>query len=275
MQISHLSTIKDLNSSDKMEISNFTSKLRGEDTGHAKLAQDSLILSAKGPNATNSGVGVREKEVLPRIIESAISHKETPKTEEISSQLYSSDVLSKIQHDFDSDPHPKTRPKFEGFDSQARRAKLTESEAGPAKDKNQESHALSLKSIMSPPSQKSFKKPKKKYRTKSEILKRIRSKRMPVLFKVKALYDFKGEMESDLPFKRGDMIKVFGKSKNGWWLGQVAPNGSAGYFPSNFVEKEQAKGPSASGKLKGKRFKRDVYRQKYSGKGNGYAKTVK
>jgi hypothetical protein len=91
---------------------------------------------------------------------------------------------------------------------------------------------------------------------------------MPVLFKVKAIYDFKGEMESDLPFKKGDIIKVYGKSDNGWWLGQISPNGNAGYFPSNFVQKEsfKQKGHSASGKLRNKKFKKDVYRQKYSGK---------
>ena len=261
-----------------MEISNFTSKLRGDDTGPVKLAQDSLLLSAKSPQTTGPSTGSRVKAVLPLITESSVSHKEPSRAEEVVSQLYSSDILAKIEHDFESESRARPKPKFEGFDSHARRAKLAESELKKHADKEEHFNARSLKSITSPPSQKSFKKPKKKYRTKSEILRRIRSKRMPVLFRVKAAYDFKGELESDLPFKRGDVIKVYGKSQNGWWLGQVAPNGSAGYFPSNFVEKEQTKspkGPSASGKLRGKRFKNDVYRQRYSGKGNGHAKTLK
>ena len=90
---------------------------------------------------------------------------------------------------------------------------------------------------------------------------------MPILFKVQAIYDFKGELESDLPFKKGDQIKVYGKAENGWWLGRIAPNGIAGYFPSNFVDKNNIKyqkNPSISGKLRNRKIKKDVYQQKYA-----------
>ena len=89
---------------------------------------------------------------------------------------------------------------------------------------------------------------------------------MPVLFKVRARFDFKGEQARDLSFKKGVKIDVYGKTLTGWWLGRVLPNGEAGYFPSNYVkqiedsskhlDKSNKKwrspnmSPSTSGKLK-------------------------
>jgi len=51
----------------------------------------------------------------------------------------------------------------------------------------------------------------------------------------KALYDYAGEAEGDLPFREGDIINVTDQSNpDGWWTGEL--NGVSGAFPSNFVE---------------------------------------
>jgi len=51
----------------------------------------------------------------------------------------------------------------------------------------------------------------------------------------RALYDFAGETETDLPFYAGDTITVLDQSDpSGWWEGEL--NGVRGFFPSNFVE---------------------------------------
>ncbi|KAJ2538744.1 hypothetical protein EV175_006423, partial [Coemansia sp. RSA 1933] len=53
--------------------------------------------------------------------------------------------------------------------------------------------------------------------------------------RVVALYDFPGEQDGDLPFKRHDLIIVTKKSDNevDWWEGTC--NGKTGSFPSNYV----------------------------------------
>jgi amphiphysin len=51
----------------------------------------------------------------------------------------------------------------------------------------------------------------------------------------RALFDYAGEVEGDLPFKEGDVINVVDTSDpSGWWVGEL--NGVQGNFPSNFVE---------------------------------------
>lgn len=51
-----------------------------------------------------------------------------------------------------------------------------------------------------------------------------------------ALYDFAGEQDGDLPFKKGDVIVITKKtdSSNDWWTGRH--NGQEGIFPANYVE---------------------------------------
>lgn len=49
-----------------------------------------------------------------------------------------------------------------------------------------------------------------------------------------ALYDFQGEREGDLAFKRGDIIEIVSKSDSGWWVGSL--NDLKGVFPYNFVK---------------------------------------
>eukprot|EP01124_Arcella_intermedia_P029339 TRINITY_DN6177_c0_g1_i1.p1 TRINITY_DN6177_c0_g1~~TRINITY_DN6177_c0_g1_i1.p1 ORF type:complete len:362 (-),score=37.79 TRINITY_DN6177_c0_g1_i1:83-1168(-) len=54
----------------------------------------------------------------------------------------------------------------------------------------------------------------------------------------KALYDFRGQRRGDLPFKKGDTLKILDKSGI-WWLGELTsgPNkGLKGEFPGNYVE---------------------------------------
>lgn len=54
-------------------------------------------------------------------------------------------------------------------------------------------------------------------------------------YQARALYDFAGETETDLPFYAGDVISVIDTSDpGGWWEGEL--NGARGFFPSNFVE---------------------------------------
>ena len=48
------------------------------------------------------------------------------------------------------------------------------------------------------------------------------------------LWDFKGECESDLSFRKGDIVTIIRKYDNGWWEGEL--NGVIGDFPYNFVE---------------------------------------
>jgi len=49
-----------------------------------------------------------------------------------------------------------------------------------------------------------------------------------------AKYDFSGQDDSLLSFKKGDIIQVIGRLNSGWWDGIC--NGQRGWFPSNYVE---------------------------------------
>ncbi|KAI8872118.1 DUF500-domain-containing protein [Ramicandelaber brevisporus] len=50
-----------------------------------------------------------------------------------------------------------------------------------------------------------------------------------------ALYDFAGEQDGDLPFKKGDIITITTKTndQNDWWEGVC--NGRSGSFPANYT----------------------------------------
>ncbi|XP_068428915.1 nostrin [Clinocottus analis] len=50
----------------------------------------------------------------------------------------------------------------------------------------------------------------------------------------KALYNFTPEQDDELTLKEGDLLDIYGKEDNGWWLGKL--NGKKGYFPSTYVE---------------------------------------
>ncbi|KAK3507571.1 hypothetical protein QTP70_028647 [Hemibagrus guttatus] len=55
-----------------------------------------------------------------------------------------------------------------------------------------------------------------------------------VVERVKALYDFAAETESDLPFLRGDVIEVIEHIDEEWSHGRL--NGRAGFFPISFTQ---------------------------------------
>jgi hypothetical protein len=61
--------------------------------------------------------------------------------------------------------------------------------------------------------------------------------------KVRALFDYTGETEPELSFKKGDIITVTEKDESGWWQGEL--NGERGVFPSGWVEEltSPASGP--------------------------------
>jgi hypothetical protein len=53
--------------------------------------------------------------------------------------------------------------------------------------------------------------------------------------KVVALFDFTGDNDKKISFKRGDTISVLQKLQDeGWWEGEL--NGQLGLFPSNYVK---------------------------------------
>lgn len=49
-----------------------------------------------------------------------------------------------------------------------------------------------------------------------------------------AKYDFLGEQEGDLTFKKGEIIEIVVRSDSGWWLGRL--NNIIGAFPCNYVQ---------------------------------------
>ncbi|KAJ1566111.1 hypothetical protein HK405_010936, partial [Cladochytrium tenue] len=50
--------------------------------------------------------------------------------------------------------------------------------------------------------------------------------------RVVALFDFTGERDGDLSFRKGDSITVVQRNANEWWLGRVG--GREGVFPANY-----------------------------------------
>ncbi|XP_043987883.1 nostrin isoform X2 [Gambusia affinis] len=52
--------------------------------------------------------------------------------------------------------------------------------------------------------------------------------------KCKALYNFTPEHEDELTFKEGDVLDIYKKEENGWWIGAL--NERKGHFPSTYVE---------------------------------------
>lgn len=54
-------------------------------------------------------------------------------------------------------------------------------------------------------------------------------------FQVRALYDFEGDGENELPFAAGDLLNVTAQGQSGWWEATGA-NGVVGLIPSNYVD---------------------------------------
>lgn len=61
----------------------------------------------------------------------------------------------------------------------------------------------------------------------------------PILFYVKALYDYSAQLEEEFSFTAGDVIAVWETSPDGWWQGELLDDArrrpGANTFPSNFV----------------------------------------
>lgn len=53
---------------------------------------------------------------------------------------------------------------------------------------------------------------------------------------VRAIYNYKAEIDKDLSFNKGDTIEVMEVHKNGWCVGRNIKTTKKGYFPSNFVK---------------------------------------
>jgi len=61
---------------------------------------------------------------------------------------------------------------------------------------------------------------------------------------VKALFDFPGQSHTDLPFRKGDMLRLLNKTDSSWWEAEL--NGRVGMIPANYVEHIIEPAPSSS-----------------------------
>lgn len=52
-----------------------------------------------------------------------------------------------------------------------------------------------------------------------------------------ATYDYNSGVESDLCFKKGDLMYITSTEYEDWWFAQLKDTGKCGYIPSNFVAK--------------------------------------
>ncbi|XP_049581099.1 adapter molecule crk [Syngnathus scovelli] len=60
---------------------------------------------------------------------------------------------------------------------------------------------------------------------------------------VRALFDFPGNDDEDLPFRKGDILRVLQKPEEQWWNAQNS-EGEAGMIPVPYVEKYRPTSPS-------------------------------
>jgi hypothetical protein len=65
-----------------------------------------------------------------------------------------------------------------------------------------------------------------------------------IMSKARALYEFPGPNQGDLPFQKGDVIHILRKIDHGWWEGEL--RGKIGIFPANFVEEIPSSTPPAA-----------------------------
>uniref|UniRef100_A0A1A8IF64 Adapter molecule crk n=1 Tax=Nothobranchius kuhntae TaxID=321403 RepID=A0A1A8IF64_NOTKU len=61
---------------------------------------------------------------------------------------------------------------------------------------------------------------------------------------VRALFDFPGNDEEDLPFRKGDVLRVLEKPEEQWWNAQNA-DGRTGMIPVPYVEKYRPASPNS------------------------------
>lgn len=65
---------------------------------------------------------------------------------------------------------------------------------------------------------------------------------------VRALFDFSGNDEEDLPFRKGDVLRVLEKPEEQWW-NAANQEGRAGMIPVPYVEKYRPASPTAAAAL--------------------------
>jgi len=70
---------------------------------------------------------------------------------------------------------------------------------------------------------------------KVEIPKKKESQKQNSLGYVKAKFDFQGQDEEDLPFKKGDILEIVKKQEDKWWTARNN-NGRTGSIPVPYVE---------------------------------------
>lgn len=63
---------------------------------------------------------------------------------------------------------------------------------------------------------------------------------------VRALFDFAGNDDEDLPFRKGDILRVLEKPEEQWW-NAANQEGRKGMIPVPYVEKYRPSSPSAAG----------------------------
>ncbi|XP_064205642.1 adapter molecule crk [Anguilla rostrata] len=63
---------------------------------------------------------------------------------------------------------------------------------------------------------------------------------------VRALFDFPGNDDEDLPFRKGDVLRVLEKPEEQWWNAQNS-EGRAGMIPVPYVEKYRPASPTSAG----------------------------
>ncbi|KAL0972807.1 hypothetical protein UPYG_G00194980 [Umbra pygmaea] len=63
---------------------------------------------------------------------------------------------------------------------------------------------------------------------------------------VRALFDFPGNDDEDLPFRKGDILRVLEKPEEQWWNAQNM-EGRAGMIPVPYVEKYRPASPTSGG----------------------------
>ncbi|XP_051903256.1 adapter molecule crk-like [Hippocampus zosterae] len=63
---------------------------------------------------------------------------------------------------------------------------------------------------------------------------------------VRALFDFLGNDDEDLPFRKGDILRVLEKPEEQWW-NAANQEGRAGMIPVPYVEKYRPASPTATG----------------------------
>ena len=77
------------------------------------------------------------------------------------------------------------------------------------------------------------------YDTLHHVIKPVKPINPPVQEEevVTAKFDFAGDQEGDLPFRKGDRIAVVtkGAGAEAWWTGRAVHGGAEGSFPGNYV----------------------------------------